>query len=468
MQEQRETAASATPGAARILFVSGSGEAPARAAIWAAQRGWQLDVLQPQAVDAATLVAAGYRLAIVCDCAMDDVTVAALPAQLAPLPALLATAHGGETRAIAAIRAGYRDYLYANADSQEWRARLQPYLQRASVPRCDAGGMIAVSAAMQAVRERLERIAAADCTVLVIGETGTGKERIAEQLHRHSARAAAPLLPINCAALPDSLLESELFGYEKGAFTGAVSAYPGKLKLADGGTLFLDEIGDMSLAGQAKLLRALESREFHRLGSRSATRFDVRVVAATNQALEHRVEQGLFRKDLFFRLNVARIDLPPLRERRDDIEPLLRHYLAQFDPRGDSAREFEPAVLRRLLAHDWPGNIRELKNVLEAMLICARGPRLTLDDLPTGLHGGHSVQTAPAPRDERELLLATLNRLNWNKSRVAEQLRWSRMTLYRKLAKYEIQDRPGALLAAGHAAPAYPPELRAPALSPEF
>ena len=450
--------------ATRVIFVAASGDVPRRAAIWAAQQNWQLQLLTPEELMRLDAPGAGARLAIVCDANLDDAQLtdiaAHLRARASPLPLLLATTCGGEQRAVLAMRAGYSDYVHAEASGAEWAACLQKYLAVAIKPLlptappapADARAMIAESATMRAISAVLERVAASDCTALIIGETGTGKERVAEQIHQLSARRAAPLLPINCAALPDTLLESELFGYEKGAFTGAVNAYPGKLKLAEGGTLFLDEIGDMSLAGQAKLLRALESREFYRLGARSGTRFDVRVVAATNQPLEQLVERGLFRKDLYFRLNVARIDLPPLRERREDITPLLLHYLDEFSRRFERRAEFDPGLLQALLGYEWPGNIRELKNVVEALLVCAAGPCLMLADLPASLR--ERLGTLPAVRSERELLLATLARLNWNKSRAAESLCWSRMTLYRKLAKYAIRTPDEAPAAGPLVAPA--------------
>lgn len=393
------------------------------------------------------------RLLLVYDRDLDDADVGALGVawrrRFGGRPIILATACGSERRAVAAMRAGYTDYLHADADIGEWHGLLTQTLGSASPSRACAsaataataatasGGMICASPPMRAIDALVARYAASDCTVLIMGETGTGKERIAERIHALSPRCGRVLLPINCAALPDTLLESELFGYEKGAFTGAVGAYPGKLKLAEGGTLFLDEVGDLSPQGQAKLLRAMESREFYRLGAHASTRFDVRIVAATNQPIDRLVEEGRFRKDLFFRLNVARIDLPPLRERRDDIEPLLRHYLAEYRARFGVAVEFEPDVIPALVDHDWPGNIRELRNLVETLAICARTDRIAVEHLPVAMRA--ACGGAPASvQDERELLLTTLNRLNWNKSQTAKSLRWSRMTLYRKLEKYAI------------------------------
>jgi transcriptional regulator with PAS, ATPase and Fis domain len=234
------------------------------------------------------------------------------------------------------------------------------------------------------------------------------------------------------------LLESELFGYEKGAFTGASTGSEGKLKLADGGSIFFDEIGDMSPYAQAKILRAVETREVYRLGGKRRIPLNVRVLAATNHDLEQLVAQGQFRKDLYFRLNVARIHLPPLRERREDIVPLCQHYLYRLNQRfGRQVEGFTDEALARLIRYDWPGNIRELKNLLEAVLVTDPAQRISLADLPEPFRR-HFTATAHTPQDERQRLLAALFSTNWNVSKAAQQLHWSRMTLYRKLEKYRI------------------------------
>jgi DNA-binding NtrC family response regulator len=253
-------------------------------------------------------------------------------------------------------------------------------------------------------------------------------------LHRLGARAAGPLVALNCAAIPEALLEGELFGYERGAFSGALSAFPGRLKLADGGTLFLDEIGELSLAGQAKILRAIETREAWRLGARTPTRFDVRIVAATNRDLLAETQAGRFRLDLFYRIAVAQVRMPALRERPEDIGPIARHVLAELAGAGRAAPRLDDAALHRLEAHDWPGNVRELRNVLEVALVTSEGGRIRATDLAPML------RAAPAaPRDaaleERAHLVALLARVGGNKKRAAEALNCSRMTLYRRLAR---------------------------------
>ena len=293
-------------------------------------------------------------------------------------------------------------------------------------------GIVGVSEATCALRRRLPRLAASDCSVLVTGETGTGKENVAQALHALSPRRDGPLVSINCAALPESLLDSELFGYERGAFTGAASAYPGKVTLAQGGTLFLDEIGDMPLAAQAKLLRVLETHEVFPIGALRSRRVDFRIVAATHGRLEQAVRAGRFRADLFYRLNVARVELLPLRERRDDVPVLFEHFAAQLAARSRGPRlHLTPLALQRLCRHDWPGNARELRNLVEAASLVYEGQALGPADMPL------------PPEDEGagaepSRILAALERCEWNRSRAAELLQWSRMTLYRKMKHWHI------------------------------
>jgi len=281
-------------------------------------------------------------------------------------------------------------------------------------------------------------VALIDSHVLITGETGTGKELAAQYIHGHSSRRAKPLVTINCAALPDGLLESELFGYERGAFTGAMSSYSGKLKLADGGTVLFDEIGDMSPYAQAKILRVIETKEVYPLGGRRSIPLDIRIIAATNRDLNQRMASNEFRQDLYFRLNVARVHLPPLRERKEDIPLLTDHFVQKFSAQsGKGIEGFSDEAMERLLSYDWPGNIRELMNLTERIFIDPPQDKITVADLPESMRYRRSVpqETVPA---EREVLLYTLSQTNWNKSKAAEQLHWSRMTLYRKIAKYHI------------------------------
>jgi len=300
------------------------------------------------------------------------------------------------------------------------------------------GGIVGDSSIMRAIRARVARVALSDSNVLITGETGTGKEILAEAVHGKSPRHNKPLIAINCAAIPDSLLESELFGYAKGAFTGADSSSDGKLKAADKGTVFLDEIGDMSAYGQAKILRMIESKEIQRLGCNRGIPLDVRVIAATNQDLEQLSKENRFRKDLFFRLNVARIHLPPLRERKEDLLSLIDYYIGRFNRQfGRRVRGLSEEALECLLAYDWPGNVRELKNLLESIFVEGPTQDISLADLPLQLRL-RCNELKSLSGNERERMLWALSATNWNKSKAADKLQWSRMTLYRKMARYNI------------------------------
>jgi DNA-binding NtrC family response regulator len=292
--------------------------------------------------------------------------------------------------------------------------------------------IVGVSESIIALRRRLPRLAAADCSVLVTGETGTGKECVAQALHALSPRRAGPQVAINCAALPDSLLDSELFGYERGAFTGANTAYPGKVTLAQGGTLFLDEVGDMPLAAQAKLLRVLETHEVFPIGALRSRRVDFRIVAATHGRLEQAVRTGRFRADLYYRLNVARVELQPLRDRPEDVAVLFDHFATQLAARSRSPRlRLTPQALERLRRHDWPGNARELRNLVEAASIVCEGEALLPADLAL-------PPATDACSVEPTRILDALERCEWNRSKAAALLHWSRMTLYRKMKHWHI------------------------------
>ena len=301
-------------------------------------------------------------------------------------------------------------------------------------------GLVGNSPAMTALEVYLPKVARSRATVLVTGETGTGKERVAQAIHALSPRAAGPFVVVNCGALPDTLMESELFGHARGAFTGAVGAMRGRLVEADGGTLFLDEIGEMSLYGQAKLLRVLETHEVQPLGGGRAQRIDIRVVAATNRDLENEVQAHRFRADLFYRLNVARLVIPPLRERPDDVALLAAHVIAEFNHRDATAVEPpDPGLLAMLTAHDWPGNVRELRNVIEAVFIDPPAGRMGFEHLPPAFQSlfGRYHRNVPS---EKSRLVEALERTHWNKAEAAKSLNWSRMTLYRKLAKYDVDE----------------------------
>jgi two-component system response regulator HydG len=298
--------------------------------------------------------------------------------------------------------------------------------------------LVGVSPAIRELREYLPKLANSSATALIIGESGTGKECVAEVLHRIGPRATHEFVAVNCAALPEALVESELFGHERGAFTGALGARKGHFRQADGGTLFLDEVGDMSLATQAKLLRVLERREVMPVGSSHTIAVDVRVIAATNQRLDELVASHRFRADLFYRLNVASIALPPLRERKEDIRLLFDHAtrrLNQRDRRRVGTADDE--LLECLTAHDWPGNVRELHNLVEAVFIDPPEGRVELAHLPPAFRKLFGAYQRTA-LDERRRMLAVLEQTRWNKAEAAKRLHWSRMTLYRKLSHYGI------------------------------
>jgi two-component system response regulator HydG/two-component system response regulator AtoC len=300
--------------------------------------------------------------------------------------------------------------------------------------------MIGTSPGMERVRSYIARLASSDVNVLLTGESGTGKELAAELIHRSSKRRGGPLVAVNCAALPDTLLESELFGHSKGAFTGASEASTGRFCQASGGTLFLDEIGDMSLFAQSKVLRALETRRVDRLGGRAAIAVDIRVIAATSRNLESMVATGTFREDLYYRLNVLEIEMPALRTRAGDIPDLVKHYIQQVNTAmnthvGCASEELMAALCK----YAWPGNVRELRNLVEAAIAVNPSARtLSLEDLPHN----YRVRLGSPPLDERERLLRVLTRTRGNKAAAAREMSWSRVTLYRRLKHYQITPAP--------------------------
>jgi DNA-binding NtrC family response regulator len=296
------------------------------------------------------------------------------------------------------------------------------------------GNLVGRSPQMERLRGYLEKVAVTDATVLITGETGTGKECVARFLHERSPRAHRPLTCINCCALPDGLLESELFGHERGAFTGAHQSHAGLLRQASGGTLFLDEIGDMTTHAQAKLLRALEDREVTPIGGKRAEAFDVRIVAATNAEPATLASGDRLRRDLYFRLNVVHLHLPPLRDRKEDIVHLFDHFMRQRLPPGHPVPRLTGEALSLLLRYEWPGNAREVRNLVDRILVDPPAADIPATSLPREVIGGD----ADFQVSERERVLTALITTQWNRSRAAQSLRWSRMTLYRKMAKYSI------------------------------
>ena len=294
--------------------------------------------------------------------------------------------------------------------------------------------LVGVSPGIARLRTYLDKVAVSDASVLITGETGTGKECVARYLHEHSPRAQHPMECINCSALPDGLLESELFGHERGAFTGAHESRIGRLRRASGGTLFLDEIGDMSHGAQAKILRAIESREVTPVGGRRGQHFDVRIVAATNVEPQALLAGHRLRHDLFYRLNVVQLHLPPLRDRKEDILHLFDYFMRTRLPAGTALPRLSARGVELMVRYDWPGNAREVRNLVDRLLIDLPSEDIPDERLPGAVTDGALL----SPPGEKERLLTALIATRWNKRKAAESLRWSRMTLYRKLAKYGI------------------------------
>jgi transcriptional regulator with PAS, ATPase and Fis domain len=354
------------------------------------------------------------------------------------VPIVLVAWNGSEELAIAALRHGINDYVRGvNSRTELPRVLLSISQAQAqtSIASCDL--LVGESEFIRGARDYIHRVALTSSNVLVTGETGTGKDLVAKLIHRNSPRADKALVCINCAAIPDTLLESELFGVERGAYTGAETSHDGELKAADGGTAFLDEIGDMSPYAQAKVLRVIETREVRRLGGGKTQHVDFRVVAATNRNLEALSQDGQFRRDLFFRLNVARIHLPPLRERREDLLPLAHHFREEFNRSfGRVTLGFTPRSEHAIINYSWPGNVRELRNLVEASFI-------TLDsgaewvEMPGFFCAVVEGENVAEPGEVNRIVRA-LSESGWNKSKAADLLSWSRMTLYRKMERYGI------------------------------
>jgi two-component system, NtrC family, response regulator AtoC len=369
------------------------------------------------------------------------------------LAVVVLTAHGSVALAVEAMKRGATDFMEKPCDQAEVlfvvrKAMLTAAQERPSRPAATGELLLGQSAAMVAALARVRRAARSNATVLIRGETGTGKELVARAIHAQSERHAEPFIKLNCAALPDALLESELFGHEKGAFTGAVGRKPGRVELAAGGTLFLDEIGDVPLSTQVKLLRVLQERQFERVGGVDTLEVDVRFVAATHRPLEELVERGEFREDLFYRLNVIPVDVAPLRERREDIEPLVACFAARSaKANGLPQARFDTGVVELLVAQPWPGNVRQLENFVERLIVLSEDPCIRRADVERELqresararrtqapavHGpGHRESVAaPTPQPQRALVLEALSKSNDNRALAARLLGVSRSTLY--------------------------------------
>ncbi len=371
-------------------------------------------------------------------------------------PIIMLTAHGNVATAVEAMKAGASEYLTKPFDLEELKLAIEKALEysglAAEVERLreeidreyDVEGIVGSEPKMLEILETVRKVAATSATVMIYGESGTGKELIARAIHNLSERATKPFVSVSAGALPETLLESELFGYEKGAFTGAVNAKPGRFEMANGGTLFLDEIGDITPGVQVKLLRVLQERSFERLGGTRSIEVDVRVVAATNQDLQQLIVDGEFREDLFYRLNVVPVTLPPLRQRTSDVPTLVAHFLDKFKA---GSKHIAPDAMEALVTYQWPGNIRELENTIERMVILSHEDEITVTDLPAEVRAGASV-TVPCvtgfdlPEDgvdleevELDLVRQALSRTGGNLPKAAKLVGLTAKTLEARMAR---------------------------------
>ncbi|MGO9829497.1 MAG: sigma-54-dependent transcriptional regulator [Myxococcaceae bacterium] len=413
-----------------------------------------LDILREQSMD---VILADVRMP-----RMDGVAlVRAAREEGIPAAFVMMTAFATVETAVEAMRAGAENFLTKPLDPSAILVVLDKVLEKRDLTR-DAEqlrlrveeryrieSIIGESAALQAIFDVVRRAAPTKATVLLLGESGTGKELVAQAIHQESPRREKPFVKVNCAALSETLLESELFGHERGSFTGAVGRREGRFELADGGTLFLDEIGDIAPSVQVKLLRVLQQREFERVGGTQTLKVDVRMVAATNRDLAAAVAAGKFREDLYYRLNVVAVTLPPLRMRKGDIPALVSHFIQRYaQSYGKHVRGLLPGTLNALLRYDWPGNVRELENVIERAVVLATTPDLTADDLPPVLSGptpshprsGSFIPGATLREIEREAILRTLEVVEGSTSRAAAMLGISARKIQYRLKEYSHPD----------------------------
>jgi DNA-binding NtrC family response regulator len=362
------------------------------------------------------------------------------------LPIILVNHESSEAHAVASLRAGVNDYFTMPLCFPSFIWALKELMTPADgpvgenqgiSPRTDAA-IVGQGQTMQQIKRYLLQVAGTNSTVLITGETGTGKDLIAQTIHKNSPRADYPMVCVNCAAIPENLVESELFGFHKGAFTGAAANQKGKFVLANRGTLFMDEISEMSLYAQAKILRCIENNEIFPLGASRSTPLNVRIIAATNRDPENLIEQGNFRRDLYYRLNVAHIHLPPLRERKEDIPELVARGIDHLNnDMGRSVRKVSNDALTALIQYAWPGNVRELNNVLESAFIQCESKCIEFCDFPKTFIKKINFNTADFSSEKDRLMLALADTY-WNKSQAARKLKWSRMRIYRFMKRYNI------------------------------
>ena len=380
------------------------------------------------------------------------------------LPIIVITAYGTVESAVEALRNGAFDYITKPFETDEIRltvARVfehtrlvaeNRYLHQELEERYRFSGIVGKSPVMADIYDMAASVAVSNASVLITGESGTGKELVARSIHYNSLRKDKPFIVLNCAVYSEGVLESELFGHEKGAFSGAIAQKKGRFELADQGTLFIDEVAEMSASAQVKLLRVIQEQEFERVGGTRTIKTDVRIVAATNKDLAEQVRLGAFREDLYYRLNVVHIELPPLRERREDIEPLAEYFLQKYTGEtGKKITQISPKAIACLVAHEWPGNVRELQNAIERAVVLCRGDVVTPRELPQDVRGDNEIcLTLPQQGGnlteiledlERQLIIQTLRREGASQTRAADTLGIARTTLRYKMEKYGLIDR---------------------------
>lgn len=423
--------------------------------------------IAPSGKEGAARISDGNYDVIITDLVMNDIDglgiLARAKQELPDAEVILVTGHGSIPSAVEAMQQGAFNYLLKPLDLNQLRTvsrkaaegaklrRTNVELQRRLDERFGFEGVVGDSPQMREVIEKLKRIAPTNATVLIHGETGTGKELVAQAIHQNSPRKNKPFVALNCAALSENILESELFGHVKGAFTDASSDRVGKFEFANGGTMFLDEVGDMPMATQIKLLRVLENGEITRVGSNEPIKVNVRLLSATNQNLEERIAAGLFRSDLYHRLKVVTVRLPALRERAEDIPALIDHFVRQLSKKhGKTIRGVSPPARRRLLTYSWPGNVRQLRNVIESMIVVDYDGLLDVDDLPEELADAPLPPERPTASSlaalvgkpledlERLFIAETLKATGGNREEAARMLGIGERTLYRKLKEYQI------------------------------
>jgi DNA-binding NtrC family response regulator len=401
-------------------------------------------------------LAAGFHDLVIMDLRMPGIDgIEALELMKTSSPqtgVIMMTAYASVETAVSAMKLGAFDYITKPIDIDEVRRVIGRWTEGTPEPETGerdevelATDIVGASEALREVLEVAHRVADSDASVLLLGESGTGKDVVAREIHKSSPRARKPLVAVNCSAIPEGLLESELFGHEKGAFTGAVRQKRGKFETADGGTVFLDEIGDMSEALQAKLLRFLQDHIVQRVGGSADIKVDVRVIAATNKDLEAEVAAGRFREDLYFRLNVVTITLPQLRKREGDIPLLIDHFLRVHAPSGGKPKKMSPSAVRVAMNYEWPGNVRELENAVQRAVVLSRGETIFPEHLPAKVQAaveggdGTTVTGGKTMREvERDTIIKTLRQTEGNRTHAAKILGISRRTLQNKIKEYEI------------------------------